>query len=109
MITIGLGNAGINICRKLSNLGKYKTIELDEGKGLPKCKTHEDYESSVPKLGNKLRLGKEQDIWFIVCGASKVSGATLAILEQIKDREIKVCTLFLILFFYLKHKSFNTK
>ena len=90
MITIGLGNAGINICRKLSNLGNYKTIELDEGKGLPKCQTHEDYESSVPKLGNKLRLGKEQDIWFIVCGASKVSGATLRILEQIKNREIKV-------------------
>ena len=90
MITIGLGNAGINICRKLENLGKYKTIELDEGKGLPKCETHEEYESSVPKLGNKLRLGKEKDIWFIVCGASKVSGATLKILEQIKDREIKV-------------------
>ena len=90
MITIGLGNAGTNICRNLLNLGKYKTIELDEGKGLPKCQTHEEYESSVPKLGNKLRLGKEKDIWFIVCGASKVSGATLAILEQIKDREVKV-------------------
>ena len=90
MITIGLGNAGINICRKLTNLGKYKTVELDEGKGLPKCQTHEEYESSVPKLGNKLKLGKEQDIWFIVCGASKVSGATLRILEQIKDREVKV-------------------
>ena len=90
MITIGLGNAGSNICRKLSNLGKYKTIELDEGKGLPMCQTHEEYESSVPKLGKKLRLGKDQDIWLIVCGASKVSGATLAILEQIKDREVKV-------------------
>ena len=90
MITIGLGNAGINICRKLSNLGNYKTIELDEGKGLPKCQTHEDYENSVPKLGNKLRLGKEQDLWFIVCGASKVSGATLKILEQVKNREVKV-------------------
>lgn len=90
MITIGLGNAGINICRKLSNLGKYKTVELDEGKGLPKCETHEEYESSVPKLAKILKLGNDQDIWFILCGASKVSGATLAILEQIKDREVKV-------------------
>ncbi len=90
MITIGLGDAGINICRKLSNLGKFKTIELHGGKGLPECKTHEDYENSVPKLGNKLRLGKEQDLWLIVCGAARVSGATLAILEQIKDREVKV-------------------
>ena len=90
MITIGLGNAGIHICRKLSNLGKYKTIELHGGKGLPECQTHEEYEASVPKLGNKLRLGKDQDIWLIVCGAARVSGATLAILEQIKDREVKV-------------------
>jgi len=90
MITIGLGNAGIHICRKLSNLGKFKTIELHGGKGLPECQTHEDYEASVPKLGNKLRLGKDQDIWLIVCGAARVSGATLAILEQIKDREAKV-------------------
>ena len=90
MITIGLGNAGIHICRKLSNLGKYKTIELHGGKGLPECQTHEEYEASVPKLGNKLRLGKDQDIWLIVCGAARVSGTTLAILEQIKDREVKV-------------------
>jgi hypothetical protein len=90
MITIGLGNAGIHICRKLSNLGKHKTIELHGGKGLPECQTHEEYEASVPKLGNKLRLGKDQDIWLIVCGAARVSGATLAILEQIKDREVKV-------------------
>ena len=90
MITIGLGNAGIHICRKLSNLGKHKTIELHGGKGLPECQTHEEYEASVPKPGNKLRLGKDQDIWFIVCGAARVSGATLAISEQIKDREVKV-------------------
>jgi len=90
MITIGLGNAGINICRKLSSLGKYKTVELHGGKALPECETHEEYEASVPKMGNKLKLGKTQDIWFIVCGASRVSGATLAILEQIKDREVKV-------------------
>ena len=90
MITIGLGNAGINICRKLQNMGKYKTVELHGGKGLPECQTHEEYESSVPKLGNKLRLGKDKDIWFIVCGAARVSGSTLAILEQIKDREVKV-------------------
>ena len=90
MITIGLGNAGIHICRKLSNLGKYKTIELHGGKGLPECQTHEEYEASVPKLGNKLRLGKDQNIWLIVCGAARVSGTTLAILEQIKDREVKV-------------------
>ena len=109
MITIGLGNAGINICRKLENLGKYKTITLDEGKGLPKCETHEEYESSVPKLGNKLRLGKEEDIWFIVCGASKVSGSTLKILEQIKDREIKVLYIVPDPFFLSKTQKLQHK
>ena len=109
MITIGLGNAGVNICRKLEKLGKYKTIELDEGKGLPKCETHEEYESSVPKLGNKLRLGKEQDIWFIVCGASKVSGATLSILEQIKDRQIKVMYIVPDPFFLSKTQKLQHK
>ena len=109
MITIGLGNAGINICRKLSNLGKYKTIELDEGKGLPKCETHEEYESSVPKLGNKLRLGNQKDIWFIVCGAAKVSGATLSILEQIKDRDIKIMYIIPDPFFLSKTQKMQHK
>tara|TARA_R110002167_G_scaffold195284_1_gene397996 strand:- start:116 stop:928 length:813 start_codon:yes stop_codon:yes gene_type:complete len=90
MHVIGLGNCGEKICKILSKTKGIKTTVLDGGKGLPECSSHEDYESSVPKLGNKVRLGKEQDVWLILTGASTVSGATLAILEQIKDREIKV-------------------
>lgn len=90
MHVIGLGNCGENICKILSKMKGLKTTVLDGGKGLPECSSHEEYEASVPKLGNKLRLGKEQDIWLILTGASTVSGATLAILEQIKDREVKV-------------------
>ena len=90
MHVIGLGNCGEKICKILSKMKGIKTTVLDGGNGLPECSSHEEYEEKVPKLGNKLRLGKEQDVWLILTGASRVSGATLAILEQIKSREIKV-------------------
>jgi hypothetical protein len=41
-------------------------------------------------MANKLKLGKEQDIWLIVSGAGKVSGAVLALLEQLKERSVNV-------------------
>ena len=90
MVIIGLGEAGKNICSKVPKNGNIRTIVLDAGKNLPKCSTHEEYEASVPKLANKLRLGKEKDVWLIVSGAGRVSGACLAILEQLKDRNVNV-------------------
>lgn len=90
MHVIGIGDCGESICTIISRYKQIKTSILKPGKGLPFCKTHEEYEESVPKLGNKLRLGKEQDVWVIVSGASTCSGALLRILEQIKDRQVKV-------------------
>jgi hypothetical protein len=90
MHVIGIGDCGEAICTVISKYKKIKTTILKGGKGLPLCETHEEYEANVPKLGNKLRLGKEQDVWVIVSGSSKCSGAILRILEQIKDREVKV-------------------
>ena len=90
MHVIGLGDCGEAICTIISKYKKIKTTVLKGGKGLPICKTHEEYEANVPKLGNKLKLGKENDVWVIVSGASTCSGAILRILEQIKDREVKV-------------------
>ena len=75
MVIIGLGEAGKNICSKMPKNGNIRTIVLDAGKSLPECSTHEEYEERVPKLANKLRLGKQQDIWLITAGAGKVSGA----------------------------------
>ena len=87
MVVIGLGQAGAEICSKI---GHIRTIVVDGGKNLPECKTHEEYEASVPKMANKLKLGKEQDIWLITAGAGKVSGAILALLEQLKNRNVNV-------------------
>jgi len=90
MVVIGLGQAGQNICKSINNMAKIRTITLDEGKGIPRSSSHESYEQNVPKLGNKLKLGKEQNIWFIVCGAGMISSTTLAVLEQIQDRNVRV-------------------
>ena len=71
-----------------------KAVCLDGGTGLPLCASHEEYEASVPRLGNKLRLGKEQDVWLVLSGAGKVSGAVLAVLEQIKNRRVRVAYVY---------------
>ena len=41
-------------------------------------------------MANKLKLGKQQDIWLITSGAGRVSGACLAIIEQLKDRSVNI-------------------
>ena len=90
MVVIGLGQAGQNICESIDNMSNIRTVILDKGKGIPECVSHESYEQNVPKLGKKLKLGKEQDIWFVVCGAGMIASATLAVLEQIQDRNVRV-------------------
>jgi len=90
MVVIGLGQAGQNICESIKEMSKIKTICLDEGKGIPSSITYEEYEQNIPKLSRKLKLGNEDDVWFVVCGGGKVSAATLAVLEQIRDRNIRV-------------------
>jgi hypothetical protein len=90
MVVIGLGQAGQNICESIDNMSNIRTVVLDEDKGIPKCVSHESYEQNVPKLGKKLKLGKEQDVWFVVCGAGMIASATLAVLEQIQDRNVRV-------------------
>ena len=90
MVVIGLGKSGDQICESIKSMSNTRTIVLDENKGLPSSLTHEGYEENVPKLNRKLKLGSEQDIWFVVCGAGMISAATLAILEQIQDRNVRV-------------------
>ena len=102
MIAIGLGQAGCNIVRLMGSNPSVKGVCLDGGTGLPLCASHEEYEASVPRLGNKLRLGKEQNIWLVLSGAGKVSGASLSVLEQLKDRRIRVAYIYPDSFFLSK-------
>jgi len=90
MVVIGIGKAGCNICDSVSKISKIQTVKLDAGEGLPQCSSHEEYDSSVPKLARRLKLKDAKKVWVVVCGAGKVSGVTLSVLEQIKGREVNV-------------------
>jgi hypothetical protein len=109
MIAIGIGQAGCNIVRLMASNPSVKGVYLDAGLGLPICSSHEEYEQSVPSLSKKLRLGKEQNIWVVVCGAGKISGATLAILEQLKSRRVRVAYVYPDSFYLSKTQMTQNK
>jgi hypothetical protein len=109
MIAIGLGQGGCNIVRLMGSNPSVKGICLDGGSGLPLCASHEEYEQSVPPLSRKLRLGKEQNIWVVLSGAGKVSGAILAILEQLKERRVRVAYIYPDSFFLSKTQTIQNK
>ena len=90
MVVIGLGTAGCNVAALFKKYGNYKVVLLDEGKGIPKCASVEECEEKTPNLKRNKLKGVKGDVIFIVCGASKVASASLKILEQIKDCNIKV-------------------
>ena len=89
MDIIGLGEAGCNIAECFRKYPQYNIYKIDVGVegdkcfNVPKQKSPEDYESSVPNLSSFFAELSEEAI-FIVGGAGHISGMTLAILEQIK-------------------------
>jgi len=95
---IGLGQAGVNIAKGFSSYTQYNIYTIDavtsEGPRhflFPKCKTHEEYESATPDLTPFFKeLEDEEDILFIIGGSGAISGASLAILEQLKRCKIHV-------------------
>ena len=95
MDIIGLGEAGCNIAECFRKYPQYNIYKIDVGVegdkcfNVPKQKSPEDYESSAPNLSSFFTELSEEAI-FIVGGAGHISGMTLAILEQIKDRKISV-------------------
>jgi len=92
---IGLGGAGCKIAEKFSDREGYKVYKIDVGiKGtrcfsFPKIASMEEAEESVPRLKTFFR-GITKNVVFIMAGSGKISGAALAILEQIKDKNIEV-------------------
>ena len=87
MVVIGIGTAGCKIANCFSKGHKKILIGPDK---FPKiCKTVEDYESKCPSLKKELTFS-QKECWVFVCGASKTSGATLRILEKIKNKKLNV-------------------
>jgi len=87
MVLIGLGSAGAGIIEKFSDA--YKKVSIVESDFPSKCKTEEDFENYCPKFKKRLSF-KENECWFVVCGGSKCSSASLALLESIKHKKINV-------------------
>ena len=89
---IGLGKGGCAIADLFSQYPEYKVLKIDAGlKGkncfsIPVCKTIEEYEEKVPEFKQLSKL-KGETI-FTLCGGGNISGATLRILEQIKQTKI---------------------
>ena len=89
MVVIGLGKAGCNIAEMFKSYDNYKVFTYDGGKNVPLNESSEGYEAKFPNK-RELKKIKNETIWFFVCGAGKIAGATLRLLEQIKENKINI-------------------
>ena len=98
MNIIGLGAAGCNIADEFAQHSQYNIYKLDvgltKGKGcyaIPESAGVEGYEGDPLNLKAFFKLlKKDEEVLFIVCGAGRVSAATLKILEQIQRCKISI-------------------
>tara|TARA_R110002110_G_scaffold83975_13_gene218061 strand:- start:1450 stop:2331 length:882 start_codon:yes stop_codon:yes gene_type:complete len=111
MDVIGLGTAGCRIAEVFSQYPQYINIykvdagvdsdfdfisDYDDGTGkninclsVPEQSSPEDYEKNTPDLAEYFKDLRDE-VLFIVAGSGNISGMTLALLEQIKDRRITI-------------------
>jgi len=90
MFVLGIGEAGKNIASQVAQISNLRGVSVDTDGLVPKKKTHEEYEKSGRSIAKKLKLPKDKDVTVVVCGAGKVSGVTLSLLETLKDRNITI-------------------
>jgi len=86
-VLIGLGNAGCAIVNKFSD--NYKKITIDAGSELPEFGSPEHYEEKLTDYKHLLDF-EEEECYFFVCGAGKVSAASLRLLELIQTKKINI-------------------
>ena len=90
MLMVGLGEAGKNIVELFKPHTKlYKIIVLDEGEGLEKRDTVEEYDEHPIKFNQKV-LKSHDEAFLFVCGSGKVAGASLRVLEALKAHKTTV-------------------
>ena len=92
MLIIGLGAAGCSVAKLFQQHDQYHVEMLDEGKGIKKCNSVEDYDSIVYNPRKKAIKSASEGILF-VCGSGKVAGAILRVLEGLKHVEMTVAYL----------------
>ena len=95
---IGLGAAGVNITNQFSQYPQYRCYRIDtDVEGLKKDgfykiqpqNSTEQYEKNCPPIKNFLKDAKSE-ITMILSGCGMISGASLAILQQVRDRKINI-------------------
>ena len=90
-VLIGLGRAGCEIVRKFSDA--HKKITIDAGSELLEFNSPEDYEEKLTDYAHLLDF-EEQECYFFVCGAGKVSAASLRLLELIQTKKINLVYIY---------------
>ena len=89
MLIVGIGQAGCNIAKLFEQHEQYHVIQLDEGKGIKKCSSVEEYDQVNYKPRKKAIKSATEGILF-VCGSGKISGATLRVLEALRHVKMQV-------------------
>jgi len=95
---IGIGDAGCNVVSLFEEHKEYNCFLFSEGRDntkytrdLPRVEKAEDCEEKAPKLSSYKTLQAIQDrVQVFLCGSSFSANYTLAILQQIRDREIEI-------------------
>ena len=93
MLIVGVGKAGCKIAELFKKQDQYHVELLDEGKGIKKASSVEEYDSINYKPRKKAIKSASEGILF-VCGSGKVAGATLRILEGLRHVKMKVVYLY---------------
>lgn len=95
---IGIGEAGCNVVSLFADHKEYNCFLLSEDqentkwtRKLPKVLKPEDCEEQAPDLSSYKTLSAVQDrVQVFVCGSSFSANYTLAILQQIRDKQIDI-------------------
>ena len=90
-VLIGLGKAGCEIVSKFSD--SHKKITIDAGSELPEFNSPEDYEEKLTDYAHLLDF-EEPECYFFVCGAGKVSAASLRLLELLQSKKINLVYIY---------------
>jgi hypothetical protein len=109
-VVIGLGEAGCNIADQFVKYPQYKIYKIDVGLQtlsdlvidvgyedrvknfpMPIQQSSEDYEKHCPSMDTFFEdIKNDDDVLFIVGGGGKIAGASLRLLETIKDCKLTV-------------------
>lgn len=89
MLIVGLGEAGCKIAELFKQQQQYHVELLDEGKGIKKQNSVEEYDEVNYKPRKKAIKSASEGILF-VCGSGKIAGATLRVLEGLRHAKMTV-------------------